>query len=627
MRKQTKSWFVYIAFGIIIIVFIFFYGYGEQGGPGQSVVATVNDHTISRNQYEKNYENLLMVSRNVYNQTSLTDEQLKQLRQRALDDLIEQTLMLQEADRLGITAGADETRKAIAQTPAFQREGIFDKELYLRQLSANRMNPSEFEKAVRINTIISKLMDSVRNTAKLSDRELLDLYRLENEKVNLSFITLNPLDFDDRVETAAQEIEDFFEKTKEDYRVADRVKVRYLAFEPGRFKEDVQITPEEVERYYRMNTDRFTQKKRVRASHILLEVNPQEGSDAEENARKKAVDLRAQIERGEDFARLAREFSKDSATAPKGGDLGFFEEGQMVKEFEEVAFSLKEGELGPVVRTPFGFHLIKLEALEEEKTEPLERVQALIEEELAAEKAEEILRQTARRAGSLIYRSRNLLSYAQENGLKVTETGFFTEEDPIEGIGINRECSTAVFALQEGEVSPVVNVQENYYVFQLMEREGSHLPALDEVREQVARRVRMEKAREAAKTKADELQKEMAGGASLEQLAKREDIPVQETGFFTRRSNFIGNIGALEELIEDAFALTPENPLLQKVYSTGTAYFLAALKERDEIEEESFLSEKEKIRETLMQQKSDERAQLWLAGLKARAQTRIFLTL
>jgi peptidyl-prolyl cis-trans isomerase D len=568
-----------------------------------------------------------MASRNVYNKTSFTEEELKQLRQSALDDLIERTLMLLEADRLGITVSLDETRKEIAQTPAFQRGGGFDKELYLRQLSANRMSPSEFERAVRTNTIISKLMDNVKNTAKLSERELLDLYRLENEKVNLAFMKVNPLTFDDTVEITPQELEGFFEKTKEDYRIPDRVKVRYLSFNPEDFKEDAKITPEEVELYYRMNTERFTQKKRVKARHILIEVNPQEGSDAEEKARKKAVDLRTQIEEGGDFAQLAKQFSKDSATASKGGDLGFFEKGQMVKEFEEVAFSLKAGELGPVVRTPLGFHIITVEALEEEKTEPLEKVQTLIEEEFKSEKAEGIVRKAARRAGSLIYRSGNLIAYAQENGLTVTETGFFAEGEPIERIGINKHCSSAIFVLKEGEVSPVITVEKNYYVFQLIEREKSFLPTLEEVKEQVTRRVRRDKAKEVAQTKADELLKELATGASMDQIAKREDMTIQETGFFTRQSNFIGQIGPLQELIQDAFTLTPENPFPQKVYSNGTAYFLVTLKEREEVEQEKFLSEKDTKREQLMQQKRDERARLWLEGLKAGAQTKIFLTL
>ena len=183
MRRQTKSWFVYLAFGIIIVVFVFFYGWGGRGNLGQTVVAEVNGQKITNRQYEENYENLLRLSRNVYNKTSFTDEEIKQLRQRALDDLIEKTLLLQEAERLGIEVSPDETRREIARNPAFQRGGKFDKALYLRQLSNNRMSPSEFEKAVRINRLATKLMDTLRDTTKLSDRELFELYKLENEKV------------------------------------------------------------------------------------------------------------------------------------------------------------------------------------------------------------------------------------------------------------------------------------------------------------------------------------------------------------------------------------------------------------------------------------------------------------
>jgi hypothetical protein len=139
--------------------------------------------------------------------------------------------------------------------------------------------------------------------------------------------------------------------------------------------------------------------------------------------------------------------------------------------------------------------------------------------------------------------------------------------------------------------------------------------------------VRRDKAKEVAQTKADELLKELAAGASMDQIAEREGIPIQETGFFTRRSNFIGQIGPLEELIQEAFTLTPEKPFPQKVYSNGPAYFLVALKEREEVDQEQFLSENETKREQLMQQKRDERARLWLEGLKEEAQIKTFLTL
>ncbi|MDX1778241.1 MAG: SurA N-terminal domain-containing protein, partial [Thermodesulfobacteriota bacterium] len=292
MRKQTKSWFVYLAFGIIIIVFVFFYGYSGDVAPGQGVAAEVNGQKITRSQYEKNYENLLLMSRNVYNKTSFTEEELKQLRQQALDDLIERTLILQEADRLGITVSQDETRKQIAENPAFQRGGQFDKTLYLRQLSASRMTPSEFEKAMQISGLITKLMDGVRDTAKLSDKELFELYRMENEKVNLKFIKVDSPRFEDGIEVSPEELNAYYEESKENYRAPERVKVRYIAFDPQQYKEKEEVTPEELEQSYRLNKERFTQEKQVSARHIRIKVGKVKGSAGEETSRTMAVELR-----------------------------------------------------------------------------------------------------------------------------------------------------------------------------------------------------------------------------------------------------------------------------------------------------------------------------------------------
>jgi len=627
MRKQTKSWFVYLAFGIIIIVFVFFYGYSGDVAPGQGAAAEVNGQKITRSQYEKNYENLLLMSRNVYNKTSFTEEELKQLRQQALDDLIERTLILQEAERLGITVSQDETRQKIAENPAFQRGGQFDKALYLRQLSASRMTPSEFEKAMQISGLITKLMDGVRDTAKLSDKELFELYRMENEKVNLQFIKVDSTRFEDGIEVSPEELKAYYEESKENYRTPERVKVRYIAFDPEQYKEKEEVTPEEVEQSYRLNKERFTQERQVSARHILIKVDKEKGSAGEETARTKAEEIRKRIDQGEDFAKLAEQFSEDPGTAPKGGDLGFFKKGQMVKPFEEAAFSLNPGEVSPVVKSQFGFHIIKVESVEEEKTQSLEEVRSALEEEIKAEKANETVRREARLAGSLIYRSGNLVQYANEQKLIVEETGFFAQGEPIGKIGINKEISEVVFELEEGEVSPVLSAGKNYYVFQLVEREESSLPPLDKVKDTVIRNLKKELANEKALKEADRILKEISSGVSMEQIAEKEGLTVEETGAFARNSNFIGKIGPLKELLQDAFSLTQNNPYPQKVYTRGTNHFVVKLKERKEAKEETFLEEKEKLRTRLLPQKKEERVRLWLEDLKAGSETKVYVNL
>ena len=626
MRTQTKSWFAYLAFGIIIIVFVFFYGWGGRDERADTVVALVGDQKITRRQYDRSYENLLMMSRNIYKR-ALSEKEIKGLRERALDDLIDRTLMLQEAERRDLAVSQDETRREIANTPSFQREGVFDKNLYLRQLATIRMNPSEFEKSMKTSMLISKLLTTVQNTAKLSDEELFDLYKLENEKVNLKFLKLNTLDFENKVEVSPKEAEKYYEDTKEDYRARERVSVKYLSFDPKYYGEKAKIAPEKIEGFYRLNKERFTKKKRVRARHILIGVEEKAGGTAEEKAREKAEEVRKRIEKGEDFSQLAKTFSQDTATASKGGDLGYFEKGQMVKVLEEAAFSLKAGELSPVVRTPRGFDIIKVEDVQEEETKPLEEVRGIIEEELKIEISDGLAREEARRTIGQIYQSGNLVEYAEKNGLEVHETGFFSEGEPVKGVGINKDFSEVAFLLKKGEISPIVSVGKRYLVLKLIERKGSYLPTLEDVKEKVVKLAKREKARKMAKEKAEKLLEDLRAGTSMNKIASREKLTVEETGPFTRRSGFVGKIGSNKDLIKGAFALTTENPLPKKIYIKGNSYFVVQLKKREEVEREKFLSEKEKMRERFLTQKREERARLWLKGLRERTETKILITI
>ncbi len=628
MRKQTRSWFVYIAFGIIIVVFVFFYGWRGDREQGESTVAVVNGEKLTRRQYEQVYENLLAFRRNLPENKSLNDEEIKQLRKQALDDIIERTVMLQEAARLGITVGLDEIRRQIADTPAFQRDGRFDKEIYLRQLAANRMSPGDYEKAMQTRGLIAKLVESVENTAKLSEQELYELYRLEHEKVNLAFIKMDAARYEDAVAVNQEDLASYYEKTKEDYRVPEQVRVRHLAFDPKDYETGIQVVPEAVEQFYRLNIDRFALDKKVKARHILIAVEASGGPEAEAAARTRAEGIKKELDQGKDFAKLAAQYSQDPLTASKGGDLAYFERGQMLPEFDEAAFSLKPGEVSAPVRTAKGFHLIKVEAVQEAMTQPLDAVRPVIEGELRREQASEAAKQAARLAVTKSYRGGNLVDYARDNGLKLKESGLFSPGEPIEGIGINKECSDAIFTLKEGEITPPVSAGGGYHVFQLMERKPSYLPGLAEVRDKIERLARRAKAAEAARGAAEGYVKELSSGAAtMETLAKKEQLTVEETGFFSRRSGFIGKIGLDQDLSRDAFALTKEKPYGTRAYGKGESSFIVMLKERLEATREAFLAEQAKQRDMFMPIKRNERVKLWLDGLKERAQTEILLTL
>jgi peptidyl-prolyl cis-trans isomerase D len=590
-------------------------------------VAVVNGEKLTRRQYEQAYENLLMFRRNVSENKPITEEEIKQLRQQALDDIIERTVVIQEAARLGITVGLDEIRRQIADTPAFQRDGRFDKDMYLRQLAANRMSPGDYEKAMQTRSLITKLVASVENTAKLSERELYELYRMANEKVNLALIKVDASRYNDAVAVTQEDLAAYYEKTKEDFRVPEQVKVRHLIFDPKAYEAGIQVAPDEAEQFYRLNIDRFAQNKKVKARHILIEVDASGGAEAEEAARKKAEGIKKELDEGRDFAKLAAQHSRDPLTASKGGDVGYFERGQMLPEFDEAAFALKPGEMSAPVRTAKGFHIIKVEAVQEAMTQPFEAVRPVIEGELRREKASDVAKQAARLAVTKSYRGGNLVDYARENGLKLMESGLFSPGEPLEGIGINKECSDAIFTLKEGEITPPVSAGGSYHVFQLMERKTSYLPGIAEVKEKIDKLARRAKGAEAARSAAEGYVKDLsAGGVTMEALAQKERLTVEETGFFSRGSGFIGPVGVDEDLTRDAFGLTQEKPYGPRVYGKGESFFIVRLKERQEATREAFLAEQAKQRDMFMPVKRNERVKLWLDGLKARAQTEILLT-
>jgi peptidyl-prolyl cis-trans isomerase D len=270
-----------------------------------------------------------------------------------------------------------------------------------------------------------------------------------------------------------------------------------------------------------------------------------------------------------------------------------------------------------------------VEAVQEAMTQSLDAVRPVIEGELRREKASEVAKQAARLAVTKSYRGGSLVDYARENGLQLKESGLFSPGEPIEGIGINKECSDAIFTLKEGEITPPVSVQGGYHVFQLMERKASYLPGLAEVKENIEKLARRAKAAEAAKGKAEGYLKELSSGAvTMEELAKREQFTVEETGLFSRRSGFVGKIGVQEDLSRDAFSLTKEQPYGPRVYGNkGETFFMVMLKDKQEATREAFLAEQAKQRDAFMPLKRNERVKIWLDGLKARAKTEILITL
>jgi len=267
------------------------------------------------------------------------------LRERVLNDLIDETLVTQEAERLSLRVSREEMQAAVHSTPAFQVDGKFSQQKFLAILQMNEMSVEEFEEKEERGRLITKLTDLIGlGGVEVLDQEVLDAYALENEKINLQFVRFDPTTYEKSVSVSVDEseMEAYYSENNFLFETPPRVQVQYLVFATEDYLEGVEISPEEIREEYEYNLEEYQVPKRVEVSHILLKVEGENGEEAAEETRKRAEQVLEKATKGDDFAALAEEYSEDPVSAKKGGSIGWLRKGDKVPEFAEVAFSLDQ---------------------------------------------------------------------------------------------------------------------------------------------------------------------------------------------------------------------------------------------------------------------------------------------
>ncbi|MCA1650568.1 MAG: SurA N-terminal domain-containing protein [Acidobacteria bacterium] len=360
--RRHKNWLKWSLF-IVVVAFVFLYIpdflRDPQAAGANDVVASVEGREITVSRFRRMYQQQMQAYRSAYG-ANMDEKLLKQLGidQRIVQQMIEEEAALAEAKRLGISASDVEVRERILALPAFQENGQFIGDQRYRQLLQMQnppMRPADFEDQVRRGITVEKLNGALTDWITVGDGELDAEFRRRNEKVKLAVINFPADKFRDAAAATDAEVAAHFEQHKEQYRLPEKRKVRYALVDAQAMRERVQIQPRDVQRSYEENQQQYSTPEQVRASHILLKT---EGKD-EAVVKKQAEDLLAKVKVGADFAALATKFSEDEASSKKGGDLDFFGKGQMVPEFENAAFAMEPGQISDLVKTQFGFHIIK----------------------------------------------------------------------------------------------------------------------------------------------------------------------------------------------------------------------------------------------------------------------------
>ena len=616
MRKQAGSWLIKILLGAIVIVFVF-WGVGSFRAQRGGRVALVNGDQITLDEYREAYNNLIERLRRRFG-NNLDDAMIKKLQvdRQALNQLIDNKLLVQEAKKLKFRVSKKELTDAILNITAFQRNGTFDSRLYRGVLDRLRMTPEAFEEAQKNAMLIDKLKTLITESAKISDQEALDWYDWINASVNIDFVLFDPGRYKD-IHPSDEEIKTFFENHKENYKTDTMVKVRYLKFDPAAYQSKVELSDEEVREYYDDNLETFKQPKTVEARHILIKVDQDADPETVKKTKERALKIMKLAREGKDFAELAKKYS-EGPTRDKGGYLGTFKKESMVKPFADVAFSLKAGEISEPVRTRFGWHIIKVEKVNEASITSFDDAKKGIQKKLSEDMAKSLAYDDAENVSDNVFQGEDLINAAKERKMKILTTDFFSRKGPIKGIKNPTEFASVAFNLADKEISNVQEFESGYYILQLVDKIQPKIPALDKVKDKVKLDLIKEKQDEKAKADSEILLAALKSGKTMQAESKKFNLTPETTGFF-KRDGSIPKIGFEREIAEVAFQLTDKKQSPGHVIKGSKGYYVIQFKGRKISDPENFAKEKEDIKNRLLAQKKSSMFDSLLAQIKSRS--------
>lgn len=613
MRQHASSWLIKIILGAIIFVFVLYFGSGSMRQRKATRIAFVNEEPIMYEAYRDAYNRL--VERYRQFGTELNDEMIKRLQKQAVDGLIDQTLLSQEAEKLNLRVSDTELAESISKMDVFQTDGAFNNRLYTNLLRNNRMTPEMFEQLQREAILTGKVRSLILSSAKVSDNEVTEWFKWNNASMKIAYVLFEFGKYND-IEPTDEEVKAYFEENKDAYKTQPTVKAQYVHFRPNTYTSQVEaISDEGIQDYYEGNPDEFKVEKTVSARHILLKVDKDADDALVEEKKKKALEIMEKAKAGEDFAELAKTYSEDSSKN-KGGDLGEFTRNRMVKPFSDKAFSMKPGEISEPVKTRFGWHIIKVEKVNEEKILTLEESKEKIRKKLTQKRSKEIAYDEAEKLFYDISDGDDLAKVAEERGFEIKITDFFPRSGPKKGVRNRSKFAKAAFDLSPMEISEPKDCGDGYYIIQPLEKKPEETEDFENVKAKVRRELVRKKQEEKAEKDAGELLAALKQGADMTEECKSRELESKTTDFFKRTDYSIPDLGYEQEIPKAAFKLSPDKKFPETVIKGRKGYYVIAFEEKKEPASEEIEKEKENTRERLLQQKQFKIFQAWLSQVK-----------
>jgi len=618
VAKDSRKTGMRILLGVVVLLLggsMLLYLVPQTPGTGEAsstdIVAKVGDETVSAAEVRQQLAEI--------GQRNQIPKQLESLYARQiLNQLVFQKEMEYEAKRLGIRVSEQEQADRIRQfvPTAYNGDTFVGRDRYASEVQTRfQMTVPVFEELIRQGLLQDKFKKLVTDGVSVGPSELQDEFKYKNEKVKLDYAFIKPEDLEAKITPDEAEIKAAYEKNRSRYQIPEKRVVRYGLVDLSQLRQTAQVSDDELKVQYMQNIQQYQVANRVHVEHVLLMTVGKTDAEVEE-IRQKAEDVLKQAKKGAKFDDLAKKYSEDPGTKDKGGDLGWITQGQTVPEFEKTAFGLDKGKISDLVKTQYGFHIIKVLDKETAHTKSFEEVKDSIKTPALLGKVDKLASDQADQLSATIRRSNkvSLDDLAKQFHLSIGETRPVSAVDPILELGNSKEAKDAIFRLRQDELSLPVRTDRGYIVLSVKQIQPAHPGSLEEVRDKIVTELKQQKSALLARTKAEDLAKRVKAGEKFDSAAKSLGLEAKTSDLLARSGSISGAVSGKQ--IAAAFQLKTGD--VGSPLNVGANWFVYRVAEKEEPNPADFEKQKKELTDQVLQTKRNLAFDAFRTSLEAR---------
>ena len=600
--SNSKKTGVRILFGVVIgLLALSMLLYLVPQGPSSAetstdVVARVGDQTVTLAEV---HDKLNEIRKNNNIPTQLEALYARQI----LNQLVFQKEVEYEAKRLGITVSEKERADRIRMyvPGAFNGDTFVGMDAYANEVRQRfQLTVPVFEDLIRSGLVEEKFRKLITDGISVGQAEIQDEFRFQNNKVKLDYVSIKPDDLLPKVSVDDSEIQAYYAKNKATFQIPEKRSARYALVDLAQLRQATTVSDDELKAIYLQNIQQYQVPNRVHTEHILFLTTGKTDAEVDE-IKKKAADVLAQAKKGANFEDLAKKYSEDPGSKTKGGDLGWLLQGQTVPEFEKAAFSLNKGEISGLIRTQYGFHIIKVLDKETAHTQSFDEIKDSLRAPLLLQKVDAEAGEIADKMSAEIRQSNKttLDGLAQKYHLNIALTRPVSANEPLLELGNSQEVKDELFRLRQGDLSLPIRTDRGYVVLAVQQVLPTHQGSLEEVRDKVIADLKQQKAVQLAQSKATELARRVKGGEKFDPAAKALGLDPKTSEPFPQSGSVTG-LGSGKQL---AAAFSMKTGDVGSPLTLGSNWVVYQVVEKDEANPADLEKQKKKITDDLLQSK------------------------